>query len=166
MRLKITNTDQKIHQTLVIMNKFLEAKATNWSSSTYKSWWYWLLHVHCNIHFYLFQSYQDLIGFHNKSINFCISPIPEFSKSVPWCPWSCEGIFCQLYHIIHTPIKWSHPKTQTMQIAHCTFFLFLFLHLLLTHTCFGSGHKLVFIYISDYSHWLCTGHASSVYDSW
>ena len=53
---------------------------------------------------------------------------------------------------------YGHPKTQTMQTADCRlqtvqtmqtaqtvqteyfFFLFLFLHLLLTRRCFGSGH--------------------------
>ena len=28
----------------------------------------------------IFKSNRDFIGFDNKSVNFCISPIPEFSK--------------------------------------------------------------------------------------
>ena len=35
---------------------------------------------------------------------------------------------------------------QTVQTVQTEYFLFLFLHLLLTRMCFGSGHKLVFNY--------------------
>lgn len=30
---------------------------------------------------YLFKSYEDFIGFYYKSVNLCISSVPEFSKS-------------------------------------------------------------------------------------
>ena len=62
------------------MNKFLIAKATNCSSSSYK-FQCSLIALHVYRVPYLFQSYEDLIGFYHKSINFCIPPIPEFSKS-------------------------------------------------------------------------------------
>ena len=43
-------------------------------------------------------------------------------------------------------------RLQTVQCGDCAdwvlFYLFLFLHLLLSCICFGSGHKLVFNYIS------------------
>ena len=45
-----------------------------------------------------------------------------------------------------------------------TFFLFSFLHVLLTRIFFGSDHKLVFNYISECL-LLCTGRSSPVRDS-